>query len=73
MSLLWELLSPPDKSMTTTEERPGDRVLILDGPFAGLTGVFDINKDAGRVALLVDLLGRHNRILIERDAISAAL
>ena len=59
--------------MTTTEERPGDRVLILDGPFAGLTGVFDINKDAGRVALLVDLLGRHNRILIERDAISAAL
>ncbi len=50
--------------------QPGDRVAILSGPFAGLTGVFAMARGEERVAVLVELLGRQNRIEVARDAIS---
>lgn len=53
--------------------RPGDRVAILSGPLAGLTGVFAMARDEERVAVLVELLGRRNRIEIARDALSEPL
>lgn len=49
--------------------RPGDVVEILEGPFAGLTGVFQMPRDEDRVALLVQLLGRQNTVLVEREAL----
>jgi transcriptional antiterminator RfaH len=45
-------------------------VVILSGPFAGLTGVFAMARGEERVAVLVELLGRQNRIEIARDALS---
>lgn len=50
--------------------KPGDQVTILEGPFAGLTGVYQMARDEQRVALLVELLGRENRVLVERNAIA---
>ncbi|MAC35736.1 MAG: transcription/translation regulatory transformer protein RfaH [Haliea sp.] len=50
--------------------KPGDRVSILEGPFAGLTGVYQMPKDEQRVLLLVELLGRQNQVLVERDAVA---
>ncbi|KGE02827.1 transcription termination/antitermination protein NusG [Pseudohaliea rubra] len=49
--------------------RPGDVVEILQGPFAGLTGIYQVPKDADRAAILVDLLGRRNTVLVEREAL----
>ena len=54
-------------------QRPGDTVKILQGPFAGLTAVFETARGDERAALLLDLLGRQNRILVPRDAVSEAL
>lgn len=54
-------------------QQPGDRVQILKGPFAGLTAVFATAHGDERAALLLDLLGRQNRILVPRDALSEAL
>ena len=50
--------------------KPGDRVSILEGPFAGLTGVYQMPRDEQRVLLLVELLGRQNQVLVERDAVA---
>lgn len=54
-------------------QKPGDRVQILEGPFAGLTAVFETARGDERAALLLDLLGRQNRVVVPRNALSEAL
>ncbi len=51
---------------------PGDRVRIVDGVFADSLGLFEGMADRERVAILLDLLGRKVRILLDEDAITAA-
>jgi transcriptional antiterminator RfaH len=53
--------------------RPGDRVEILEGPFAGLSGVFDVYHDADRVALLLEVLGRQARVSLQREQVGEVL
>ncbi len=52
--------------------QPGDAVEVLEGPFAGLTGVFEMPLGEDRAMLLITLLGRDNRIPVDRNALSAA-
>lgn len=40
---------------------PGDRVLVIGGPFSGLIAELLAKPSAGRVQVLLDLLGRHVR------------
>lgn len=42
--------------------KPGDRVEVLEGPFAGLTCIFQLATAEERGLLLIDLLGRQNSI-----------
>ncbi len=44
----------------------GDKVDILEGPFAGLQGIFEMSKDEDRAYLLIELLGRATRVQLER-------
>jgi len=53
--------------------QPGNRVEILEGPFAGLQGVYRLAKDAERAALLVELLGRQNEIVVAHQHLSMAV
>ena len=53
------------------DDRPlfyaGDQVKMLDGPLAGIDGVF-LHEDADtRVVILLDLLGKTNEIKVNRD------
>ncbi|PLW80977.1 transcription/translation regulatory transformer protein RfaH [Kineobactrum sediminis] len=50
-------------------QKPGDKVTILEGPFAGLPAVFKMARDADRAALLVELLGRQNEVVVSRDVV----
>ncbi|MFT6955263.1 MAG: transcriptional antiterminator RfaH [Halieaceae bacterium] len=50
---------------------PGDRVEILDGALTGLTGIFQISSGAQRAEVLVALLGRQTRVLVQQDSIGA--
>jgi len=50
--------------------RPGDRVQILSGALMDKTGIFSALDDAGRVLLLLELLGRQVRIKLPRDLVS---
>lgn len=47
----------------------GDLVSILDGPFAGCTARYEFETEEGRVSLLLDLLGRSNKVIVKRDLI----
>lgn len=48
----------------------GDKVMIVDGPFAGLNGVFEVAKGADRVLVLLDLLGRNVSTTLARSDIA---
>jgi transcriptional antiterminator RfaH len=51
---------------------PGERVRVVDGIFADSLGLFEGMADRERVAILLDLLGRKVRILLDEGAITAA-
>jgi transcriptional antiterminator RfaH len=64
------------RGFVTLERRPqfaaGAPVRIIDGVFADALGLFEGMADRERVAVLLDLLGRKVRILLDEDAIAAA-
>ena len=51
---------------------PGERVRIVDGVFADTLGLFEGMADRERVAILLDLLGRKVRVLLDEGTITAA-
>ena len=48
--------------------QPGDEVEILEGPFAGLSGIFQTATGEERALVLLELLGRQNPITVAMDA-----
>jgi transcriptional antiterminator RfaH len=50
--------------------QPGDEVRVLEGPFTGLTGIFQASTGEQRALLLIELLGRQNTITVNMDAIA---
>lgn len=43
----------------------GDRVVMDDGPFAGVEAIFQAETDSERVVILLNLLGRKNYISVD--------
>ena len=65
----------PDTHQHHAEDWPhsnGDAVQVLEGPFKGLTGVFQVATAEDRALLLIDLLGRQNSVNVAMAAIAAA-
>jgi transcriptional antiterminator RfaH len=52
--------------------KPGDNVVVLNGPFARQMGFCISVSDHERVAILLDLLGRKVRVLMNTDVVTAA-
>jgi transcriptional antiterminator RfaH len=50
----------------------GEKIRVLDGVFSAYLGLFERMTDADRVAILLDLLGRKVRVVLDADAIEAA-
>jgi transcriptional antiterminator RfaH len=74
--LIEELIrSQPDSESPIDPEalfKPGDTVSILDGPFAGLRAVFEAQSTQERVCVLLDLLGKSNRVSLSTHQIAPA-
>jgi transcriptional antiterminator RfaH len=51
---------------------PGDRVRVVGGAFSDCLGLFETLVDCERVAILLDLLGRKVRVMLNDDAIAPA-
>jgi transcriptional antiterminator RfaH len=51
--------------------KPGEAVRISEGPFAGLEAIFEQKlKGSERVAVLLEILGRHTRIILPSEAVA---
>lgn len=66
-------LDPVSGLLTPTAQRlvPGNLVEVLDGPFEGLRGVFQVQSGDERVVILLDVLGRSNRVKLSRHQVLA--
>jgi transcriptional antiterminator RfaH len=52
--------------------KPGDTVIIDSGPFAGLRAIFLAETGQERITVLLELLGRENRVTVKRDLLRLA-
>jgi transcriptional antiterminator RfaH len=59
-------LDPPPRFMQ------GDQVRIVDGVFSACLGLFEGMADCDRVAVLLDLLGRKVRVVVDELSVVAA-
>jgi transcriptional antiterminator RfaH len=48
----------------------GDAVTIVEGPFAGLSGVFELSSGADRVRVLLSILGRDVSTTLSQTAVA---
>jgi transcriptional antiterminator RfaH len=51
---------------------PGDKIRVIGGAFADCCGLYEGMNARERVAILLDLLGRKVRVVLEPEAIEAA-
>jgi transcriptional antiterminator RfaH len=52
--------------------QPGEQVRSLDGAFIGSLGLYEGMTDQGRITILLDLLGRKVRVMLDADFVAAA-
>ncbi len=52
--------------------RTGDKIRVLDGAFTSCLGLFEGMAERERVAILLDLLGRKVRVVLDADLVAAA-
>ena len=52
--------------------RAGDKIRVLDGVFADCFALYEGMKDSDRVAILLDLLGRKVRVMVNAESVAAA-
>ncbi len=52
--------------------KPGDKIQVVDGAFTTCLGLYEGMADRERVAILLDLLGRKVRVMLNSNAIAAA-
>ncbi len=50
----------------------GEKVKLVEGPLTGLEGIFSQQDGEKRVIVLLELLGKANRIRVSRDWIARA-
>ena len=65
-----QLLEPDKKA--TIDWKPGTQLEILDGPMAGLKGVFQKLQGEERVIILLELLGKQSRLAIATNLVAPA-
>jgi transcriptional antiterminator RfaH len=51
--------------------QPGDTLEVLEGPFASLTGIYQMPLGENRALLLIELLGRSNSVAVAKEALAA--
>ncbi len=52
--------------------RPGDKIRVVDGAFTSCLGLFEGMAERERIAILLDLLGRKVRVVLDATLVAAA-
>jgi transcription antitermination factor NusG len=63
------MVSSDQPILTGTRLRKGDRVLVIDGPFTGVTGTFIRYRGKGRVVVNIEALGQHAGVDVDEHDI----
>lgn len=63
------MVSSDQPILTGTRLRKGDRVLVIDGPFTGVTGTFVRYRGKGRVVVNIEALGQHAGVDVDEQDI----
>ncbi len=58
--------------LNSIEYKPGDKVLVRDGPLAGLEGTFNQTNGEDRVILLLNLLGSNTKVQVQKEFLDLA-
>ena len=61
------MVSGDNEVVTGTRFRKGDRVLVVEGPFSGVTGVFVRYKGGGRVVVSIEALGQYAGVDVSEE------
>ena len=72
LEALRDAVDPETGCHRRTPFAPGDRVRFAAGPFTGLEGVFQMESGEARVVVLLELIGKTNRLTVSRDWLVAA-
>ena len=57
-------------SVTLAPFQSGDAVRLMSGPFVGLEAIYDMAKGSERAQVLLEVLGRVQRLIVETDSLS---
>jgi transcriptional antiterminator RfaH len=60
------------KLVNRSRFKSGDKVRVLEGAFSSCLGLFEGMAERERIAILLDLLGRKVRVVLDADLIAAA-
>jgi transcriptional antiterminator RfaH len=65
-----------ERGFVRLERRPpfaeGDKIRVVEGVFSACLGLFESTTDGERVSILLDLLGRKVRVVLDSDLVAAA-
>jgi transcriptional antiterminator RfaH len=67
-----QLLDTTDNQIETNAPRPGDKVVITEGPFKDLDGVFKISNGEERSIVLLTILGKVTEMVLENNKLKKA-
>ncbi|MGS0695532.1 transcription/translation regulatory transformer protein RfaH [Shewanella sp. 0m-4] len=67
--LLSRISPQEDEAITLPKIAVGDKVRFTQGPFTELEGIFDESNGEKRCFVLFDLMGKQQRVAVERDSI----
>lgn len=59
------MVSTDNEVITGTRFRKGDRVIVVNGPFAGVTGIFSSYRGDGRVVVNIEALGQFAAVNVD--------
>ena len=59
------MVSTEDEVITGTRFRKGDHVMVVSGPFAGVTGIFSSYRGDGRVIVNIEALGQFAAVNVD--------
>lgn len=61
------MVAGDNEVVTGTRFRKGDRVMVVEGPFAGVTGTFVRYKGGGRVVVSIEALGQYAAVDVSQE------
>lgn len=76
MELINTLMKNEDESglhrIHSTELKEGNSVQVLEGPFTGYQGIYQAQTSTDRAVILLDVVGKHTRVMVDRHHLKLA-